>query len=451
VHFEVNGRLLHRFARPSGLAGDRVISIVPDKEGNIWVATYTGLSRISKVHLSITNYYVKDGLPDNEFNHGASFASEEGDILLGTVSGFVKFDPSLFKHKFQLQDSVRISKIIYGTKEGQTEEYNPAVNNRQIIKLGKRITYVKLFFYVTPFTTSGKPVYEYKIDGIHHNWISMGTEPVLHLDNLKTGTYRLNVRVINGGGSGSFPEKSFPLTVEQYFYTTALFYGFVITAFVLICAAYIWVILKRENKFKQLRRNITEDLHDEIGGYLTGISMNADLLVKNKHKEARYRQTITELSRKALLSLKDGMWSLDASSDTAEQLWDRIKSVSREMLEPLDIACSFNNPVGLANLHLGILEKRNLIFIINECITNAVKYGDGGKVKFEWLQSKGMYTISIENKIKVSLQEPGGGHGLCNIETRMKRIGGNAVFEKREDKFTVKLKLTFLNDKFRNY
>ena len=52
------------YGTKEGLAGSNVYSAIQDKEGFMWFATETGLSRFDGVHFK--NFTIEDGLPDNE-------------------------------------------------------------------------------------------------------------------------------------------------------------------------------------------------------------------------------------------------------------------------------------------------------------------------------------------------------------------------------------------------
>lgn len=68
INIQVEARVYNslRFTTSEGLAGDNVYSIAQDKDGFIWIATETGVSRFDG-H-SFKNYTVRDGLPSNDVN-----------------------------------------------------------------------------------------------------------------------------------------------------------------------------------------------------------------------------------------------------------------------------------------------------------------------------------------------------------------------------------------------
>jgi signal transduction histidine kinase len=111
----------------------------------------------------------------------------------------------------------------------------------------------------------------------------------------------------------------------------------------------------------------------------------------------------------------------------------------------------FKQVEGLEGIGLSIMEKRNLIYIAKECLTNAIKHGDGGFVNLEWEVRSGIHSMRIWNRVgKDPSAAERGGHGLLNIANRMKRIGGRMERTNENGIFTVTLKLDFLHDKIGN-
>jgi signal transduction histidine kinase/ligand-binding sensor domain-containing protein len=450
-HYDIRGKLLKRLTRNDGLAGNVVASLALDGYGFIWAGTYDGLSKVNPVSREVVNYFKEDGLPDNEFNHSSVLRASSGEVLLGTVSGFIRFYPGTLGRQRESAERIGISRIDYGSRNGQSTVYNPYSLGDTVIRIGKDLSYAKLHFFSNPLQTQENPTYEYMIEGVHSEWLNMGSQPVLYLDNARAGSYRLRVRFISGSGSKAVLERSFPIVVEQYFYTRPWFYALLFALLLSLLLLYIRSNIVRQRNLRELRMELAQDLHDEIGGYITGITMNVDLLRKDLNTQNPYMRTIGLLGRKALFALKDGLWSLDTKSDNAQELWDRIKSITKDTLEPLDMGYRFKQVEGLEGIGLSIMEKRNLVYIAKECLTNAIKHGDGGFVNLEWEVREGIHSIRIWNRVgKEPSASERGGHGLLNIENRMMRIGGRMGMANEKGIFTVTLKLDFLHDKIGN-
>jgi ligand-binding sensor domain-containing protein/two-component sensor histidine kinase len=439
-----SGNVISHLTKREGLAGDLVISLVPDNSGHLWAASFTGLSCIDIKAKTINNYYKEDGLPDNEFNHSSFFHSSDGSIVLGSVNGFIKFNPDKVNFSRKQNTEINISKIEAGNQQENEINLKIKNDNKTPIKLGKHIKYVKISFFITPIDVFRNTQYEYKIEGVHAGWISMGNVPVLHIDNFKPGEYNLLIRAITGSGSRSIFTKSYSLLVEEFFYNTRWFYATMFSVILLLIILYLIAVLQRNKKIINIRQHISQDLHDEIGGYLTGITMNLELLQKNRGSENKYYSMIQTLGRNAMLALKDSLWSLDSKSDTAEELWDWVKNMASETYENLDIDFHFQQTDGLEKIKLNMLEKSYLVYIIKECITNSIKYGDRKLVRFSWEKPNGLHTITISNRMGNQDADLKTGYGLLNIENRMKKIKGKYSLKIEKEHFNVILELNFL-------
>ena len=440
------GNILTHLNTKDGLAGNLIVSLVCDYNGKLWAASYTGLSCIDLKSKSITNYYKEDGLPDNEFNHSSFMLLRDSSIILGSVNGFVKFEPKALNFTKQAIASIHISKIESGSQQYQNTAFDFNNFDEREIKLGKGVNYVKINFCITPIDVFRNTQYEYKIEGIHSEWISLGNSPVLHIDNFKPGRYILSIRAITGSGSQHNIYQAYRLVVEEYFYKTYLFYLGVFMLICLLIFLYFNSLLKRNRKINDIRSHIAQDLHDEVGGYLTGITMNLELLHKKNDKiDAKHFTAIEILGQNALKSLKDSLWSLDAKSDTAQELWDRVKNMASETYEPLDIDYHFTQIVGLENIKLSMLQKSYLIHSIKECMTNSIKHGDKQNVQLSWQIIKGVHTVVISNKIGDKNKSSSKGNGLYNIQNRMDKINASVSFDTSDDVFQVSIQLNFLS------
>ena len=104
------------YGTKEGLAGSNVYSAIQDKEGFMWFATETGLSRFDGVHFK--NFTIEDGLPDNEILK--FFCDSKGRLWM---MPFRKTICYYFKGKLYTQRndpllrSLRITDNIFGMAE----------------------------------------------------------------------------------------------------------------------------------------------------------------------------------------------------------------------------------------------------------------------------------------------------------------------------------------------
>ncbi len=88
-----NGHTLTCIGVKEGLAGVCVKAIKEDSNGDIWIATEAGISRLAGQQF--TNYTVKDGLDDNDT--WSIHIDHSGVVWAGTMSGVCRFDGKRFQ------------------------------------------------------------------------------------------------------------------------------------------------------------------------------------------------------------------------------------------------------------------------------------------------------------------------------------------------------------------
>ena len=88
-----NGQNLRRFhytIKPNSISHNRIRALYAAKDGALWVGTFRGLNRIDPETLSFSHYFNEPGNPDS-LSHNTVFAiaqDSKGHLWLGTDGGF---------------------------------------------------------------------------------------------------------------------------------------------------------------------------------------------------------------------------------------------------------------------------------------------------------------------------------------------------------------------------
>lgn len=186
------------------LPGDVIHSIVPDADGNLWLATNAGLARLSidpdgRARHSI--YTETDGLGSITFNRNAALALPDGRIVLGGHAGLNIFDPRrtgtlcsryplvvtdlrIFgKPWLQLPPDER--RAVSAQAPGQTRE----------ITLDYRHNNFSLEYAVLAYATGHHHKYAFRLDGFDTRWqTDADNHRVAYYNNLKPGRYTFRLR-----------------------------------------------------------------------------------------------------------------------------------------------------------------------------------------------------------------------------------------------------------------
>ena len=154
-------------------------------ENIVWVGTYHGMNKLvfgeTMNDFEIFNFDKARGLVSNE----VMFLDEYNDTLWVATKGGLNFFPVDIEIGYELirNDLFKIDSVII---DGAHSEMNDdiKINESNVLEL-----YFKQIFYAPETDVS----YEYKINGIDEDWISLNTG-YIRLNNLGAGDYQLLIR-----------------------------------------------------------------------------------------------------------------------------------------------------------------------------------------------------------------------------------------------------------------
>ena len=76
-------------ANNSGLQTNNIYSIVPDKNGNLFLGTENGLSFYNQKEQTFTNWTREQGLQGANFNPTAGIHTRNGQLIFGSNEGVI--------------------------------------------------------------------------------------------------------------------------------------------------------------------------------------------------------------------------------------------------------------------------------------------------------------------------------------------------------------------------
>jgi signal transduction histidine kinase len=208
------------------------------------------------------------------------------------------------------------------------------------------------------------------------------------------------------------------------------------------CLGLVVTFLKEQQnqRLRELRTKISADLHDEVGGILTGLSMQTELLEhKTGEVKACQLRRLRELSRKALAGMRDLVWAMDAEKDSWGSLIDRLNDHAQETLHPLRIQLEICEE-GICREEILSDQMREHVYrIAKEALTNVAKHATADRVRLSFQKTAGAFTMTIHD----NGETPGkvthcAGCGLQNMKRRAAKMGGELQVAAKEG-FLVRL------------
>jgi signal transduction histidine kinase/ligand-binding sensor domain-containing protein len=381
----------------------------------------------------------RNPLISQEFNHSSIFIDTvRHQLFMGGIEGVIQFDASAYRNKRLLNEPklslAYVKKGVSGTSELKPDLFawakeNIIINPRDAyvgIKLGGRIL-------------EKQQTALFRLKERSEEWQPFNLSQELSFFALPPGEYTLEAR---------YPTQSDPATwlsqkliVRPAFYQTWLFKGLILLL-IFAVAFYFWnarlAKIKREH---QLRTAIASDLHDEIGSALTRISISSELLSMQHQTELPVLERISTDSKKAIASISDIIWSIDARNDNFEDLVLRMREHAANMLDSPAFDTVFVTS-GLENIHLiPQVLRQNLYLIFKEAVNNIARHATGGKVQIELKNSSRSFSMTIINEMEKGSHRPSEhtGQGLRNMQMRAKRMNAHLETLATESGFELRM------------
>ncbi|WMS86398.1 ligand-binding sensor domain-containing protein [Pleionea litopenaei] len=186
THFSIN----------SGLNSSTINGIIEDKNGDIWVSTVKGVSRLDFSSMQFVNFNLADEIHFNELNQGALLASESGSLFFGGLNGVSAFDPD------KLSKNTHVPKVVLTGiyDEHQSLTFDTPVEQLKQLQLTHQDYLIAFEFAALDYSNPEKNTYQYKLEGFDENWISAGQRSRATFTNLPTGEYTFKVKGSNDDG-----------------------------------------------------------------------------------------------------------------------------------------------------------------------------------------------------------------------------------------------------------
>lgn len=182
-----------------------------------------------------------------------------------------------------------------------------------------------------------------------------------------------------------------------------------------------------ERGTREERRRIASDLHDDLGAQLLTIAQ-----VSRRGQDA---DSVAGMARRALEEMRLAVRGLAGDAAAAQ---DVLADWRAECVERLDAAGwqvvwhAQDPPTGLV---FPARTRMQLTRVLREAVSNAIRHSGGRRCQLRIVFDGGSMRIAVEDDgrgLAVGTARQGGGHGLPNIERRVRSLGGRHGFEAAE-------------------
>lgn len=414
-------------------------NIETDQNGYLWLTSNNGLIRYHPSRKNHHRFNIADGLMSPVFSPLASIkASKTGDIWVGGKNGVNVFQPETVKLIGNKPD-VSMAKIWVNDNP-----YQPAQNLNTIDKLEFEYgdNTLSFEFVALDYSDPTSNQFTCQMVGYDKDSVKNGTRNFIRYANLPIGKYTFKVWAKNSDGIENEVPLQLGITIIPPFYRTWWFYLLSTIAICGLMYAIFRYRMEQALKVERLRVKISSDLHDDVGGILTGLAMQSEILELTAKDDTKPKLArIAELSRNAMSRMRDTVWVIDARKDSLGNLIDRMHEHAEETLSPKGIQYSIDVENMEMQSHIATDIRQSLYLIYKEAVTNIVKHSNGDKVHVR-LEKDGKLTEMMihDNGSSNEKSYKTTGLGLSNMKMRAEQIG--ASFEvSKENGFTILMKM----------
>jgi signal transduction histidine kinase/ligand-binding sensor domain-containing protein len=314
-----------------------------------------------------------------------------------------------------------------------------SINNQDtIFNNGVRLPYNKnnLSFYIAApwFNRNNNVSIRYKLTSTNdHNadaeqWYDLeDNERIIQLNVLAPGDYTLTIQAgINDNYQTASAPLMYSFTITKPWYNQWWFYS--LTALILAVVLYCLYIYRINQllKLERLRREISSNLHDEVGSTVSSINIYTQLIKKGKHSE-EYIDMIQANTVQVINSLDELVWNINPKYDTLEQLINKMKFFAIPFLNDNNIVCHFDVTVEKQKKTLPPEVRTDFYLVLKESVNNIVKHAQCSRCDI-YISQKGKF-------LRMSIKDNGKGfdistaamhrNGLTTMQYRAKKLKGD--------------------------
>ena len=288
------------FSEIDGMSNNIVLGMLEDRNGNLWISTFNGLSKLNPITREIKAYYY--GLQGSQFNYESCLKLQDGRLVFGGTQGFNAFTPELIQGNQHIPPVVVTDFQIFN-KSHQIVINETALNHNsnkiQPINLDHKQSVFSFEFSSLNYISSKQNQYAYILKGFEDQWTYTSSDRrFATYTNLPEGKYTFQVKGSNNDGVWNETGTSVDLVIHPPWYRTLWFKILASVLFVVIVMMTYWLrvrILYRQKGIleEQVKTRTKEVSHqkEELENQAEMLKkFNEDILNKNKQLEDLHRQ-----------------------------------------------------------------------------------------------------------------------------------------------------------------
>ena len=343
------------FTTVQGLRFDeKILQVLDDDEGHLWLGGYQGLLRVRKSELeevaagrraAVTSelFGVADGMRSATCEGGtqpAAWRGRDGRLWFATTRGVVRVDPDRLRRR-PAPPPVSMEEVVVDGQtlsSGQSGAERPLPPGRQQYE----------FHYTSlELGASDRLRFRYRLDGVDDDWVDAGARRTAYYTSVPPGRHLFRVSASRGDDLWNEAGATFEFRVRPRFYQSWWFLA--------ACGAAVAPPglggaplsgAPRARAGAGARTRIASDLHDDIGSTCRRSPSSARWCARavGRGRGRRLDEPLARigaLSRESVDSMSDIVWAIDPHKDRLQNLAQRMRRHASEVLPARGIELRF--------------------------------------------------------------------------------------------------------------
>lgn len=419
------------FGAKEGLENTSVRAIQEDHDGNIWISTNGGISRLDEKTGRFYNYNYHDGIPMGDFMDGSTCITPDGTLFFGSQNGACYFNPRELSSPRQVSPVTITQFFIYNKQTESRDTRLPVPISKGVVELPYNQNTFNISFNVLDYTQSSQVEFSYMLGGLENAWYSTQGDNQVTFRNIPHGNYVFKVKTRFRNQEWSENAAQLIVVINPPVWLTWYAKLFYVLLFIFALYALLRFYKRKldlESSLEVERKNSQneQDLNNERLRFYTNIThelrtpltlilgpledLLSDATLSPKHAN---KISIIHDSATRLLNLINRILEF-RKTETQNRKLSVAKGNLGQLVQEVGLRYKELNPNNKVNYHIHIETRETEIFydadmitiILDNLMSNAAKY-----------TSEGDITLSLrsveENQIKyteISVSDTG--HGI---------------------------------------
>ncbi len=192
---------------------------------------------------------------------------------------------------------------------------------------------------------------------------------------------------------------------------------------------------RKQQKLQRIRNDIARDLHDDLGADLSGLSVLSSVAASQlAHEPDEARATlklIGETSRRVVTSMREIIWSLNATHLSVESTLFRLRETAFTLFQYQPIELRLELPADICEDDIPPEHRRELFLMYKEILHNAVRHARARQVHVQMAVRDQTLCLTVQDDgigFDVKANEKTG-NGLGSLYQRAEALGGQLNIE----------------------